>query len=132
MNRLDYFKEDNLDGWDGHIYMTNVREGEKDVLDYLELHVALPCGDALIPIGFRWNGASVGPLRRYFPKWKHPIATCRHDIRCELAVTAEERKFADKQFKKDVGHGGTWWEKQKGYYGVRVGAWWAKLRGQLV
>ena len=131
MSNSVYFKPDNTEGWDGHIYMTNVRDGEKDVLDYLQLTRPLPCGEGLIPAGYRWNGASVGPLRRYFPKWKHPIATCRHDWRCDLAKTAEQREFGDAQFKIDVGHGGTKWEQIKGYYGVRLGSWWAKIQGRV-
>ena len=123
-----------LVGWDRHIQMQNVIEDDGITVrtDWMELTATLPCGDELIPIGFRWNGASVGPLRRFFPKWKHPIATCRHDARCAAALTVEERKFADREFFRDVGKGGTKWEQLKGYSAVRLGAYRAKLLGKLI
>ncbi|MCD6526138.1 MAG: hypothetical protein J7K75_03995 [Desulfuromonas sp.] len=118
----NWFMCNKLEGWDGRIYMRSV-PGQ---LDVLELTQPLPCGDGKIEAGYRWNGASVGPLRKVpmlgFPKWKHPIATCRHDWRCEQAKTEEERLFADQEFMVDVGRGGTAWEQMKGYFGVRLGA----------
>lgn len=114
--------------WDGHIYMRDVKGTEK-----MELVEPLPCGDAWIPAGYRWNGASSGLMRSVpilnFPKWKHPIATCRHDWRCERAVTATDREIADKLFRRDVKKDGTSWEKLKGYAGVRIGAWWKQMLG---
>lgn len=118
----NYFTEDVLDGWDGRIYMCSV-PGKPD---YRELTKPLPCGDGEIPVGYQWNGASSGIFRKVlilnFPKWKHPISSCRHDFRCERATSAEDRKFADERFKVDVGKGGTRWEQIKGFFGVRVGA----------
>lgn len=117
-----------LENWDGKIQMESV----PGRLDWMELAFPLPCGEDYIPVGFQWNGASVGPLRRLpiigFPKWKHPIATCRHDWRCGLARTREERKIADKLFRRDISIGQEqnimlkWWEQVKGYVGVRIGA----------
>jgi hypothetical protein len=118
----DYFIDDIETGWDGRIYMRSV----PGRLNVLELTQPLPCGNGLIPVGFRWNGASSGIFQKLivlnFPKWKHPIATCRHDFRCERATSAADRKFADQRFRIDVGQGGTKWEQIKGYVGVRIGA----------
>jgi hypothetical protein len=55
-----------------------------------------------IPIGFKWNGASIGPFDFIFHRWKFPIETCRHDFLCELAKNKNERLYADKLFKKDI------------------------------
>lgn len=129
--KTNYFIDETpevLEGWDGKITMDSV----PGRLDYMELGFPLPCGNDYIPIGFQWNGASVGPLRSLpfigFPKWKHPIATCRHDWRCGLARNRKERKIADMLFKRDIRLGQedkkmiTWWEQFKGYFGVRIGA----------
>jgi hypothetical protein len=128
---MSYFISDQEANWDRHIKMQNVL-GQ---LDRMELLESIPCGDEVIGPGFQWDGASVGPLRKLpiigFPKWKHPIATCRHDMRCNEAVTKEERRFADKRFYRDVGRGGTWWERAKGYIGVRLGSYWWAIKGQL-
>lgn len=119
--------------WDHKIYMESV----VGRLDFMELSKPLPCGDGFISPGYRSDGATVGPARRLFffgfPKWKHPIATFRHDARCEIAEEYKRkgdmrtyhrlRLFADQRFKIDVGVGGTWWEQQKGYAGVRLGAY---------
>ena len=116
-----YFLENELGGWDGKLYCRTVPGGE----DVRQLTEELPCGVGVIPVGFIWNGATVGILRYAgflaFPKWKHPIATCRHDWRCSLAETKEERAFADDEFQKDVARTGTRWECIKGYIGVRIG-----------
>lgn len=122
-----------LKEWNGHINFRNV----KDRLDWKELTAPLPCGDTFIPAGYQWNGASSGPLRSVpifgFPKWKHPIATCRHDYRCERVETRKQRKIADKLFKRDISLGQehkkitTWWEMTKGYTGVRIGAFFTFL-----
>lgn len=105
-----------------HIYMKDV----KDHTDMMELTEPLPCGEGEVPVGFRWNGSSSGPLRNFpiigFPKWKHPIASCKHDYRCSMATNKEERKIADQLFYKDVEKKGTKWEQIKGYLGVRFGA----------
>lgn len=72
---------------------------------------------------FVWNGASgFWATHLVFPRHDHPIATCRHDYRCFHAKNKEERKWADKEFKKDVGTTAGWWMQTKGYVGVRVGA----------
>ncbi|WP_321367627.1 hypothetical protein [uncultured Desulfuromusa sp.] len=118
----NFFIDDIETGWDGRIYMRSV----PGKLDVLELTQPLPCGNGMIPVGFRWNGASSGIFAKVlilnFPKWKHPIATCRHDWRCEKATSKEQRAFADKRFRVDVGKGGTKWEQVKGFSGVRIGA----------
>lgn len=113
--------------WDGveHSNSYNKR-------DWRQLDKPLPCGLTVIEYGFIWNGASVGPLRFAFPKWKHPIATCRHDKRCNIAERFKKthpklyrklRLFADEQFRRDVTVRGNWWEVNAGYAAVRVGAW---------
>lgn len=106
------------------IHMRNVPGNDKmRVLD-----AALPCSnydgtDGEVPMDFGWDGASV-PLifQGVFPRHNHPIASCRHDWRCRNAKNSEERKWADGEFKKDVGTTGWWITKQVGYIGVRVGA----------
>lgn len=114
-------------GWIRELHLSTI-DGK---VDWRRTLNCLPCGDGVIPIGFMFNGASVGPLRRFFPKWKHPIATCRHDWRCQIAEKFKKgnyktykrlRKYADDEFYKDVGKGGTKWEQIKGYTGVRIGA----------
>jgi len=119
----NYFKEEgDTPGWDGRIHMQSV----PNKLNWLELSRPLPCGDSYIPANFRWNGASSGLFEKLiilnFPKWKHPIASCRHDWRCLKARTKKERAIADKLFYNDIGEGGTKWEQIKGYIGVRIGA----------
>ena len=79
------------------------------------------CG---IPIDFQWDGSSVPfVFQGVFPRHRHPIASCRHDWRCKNAKTPAERKFADKQFRTDVGKTSWWITKQVGYIGVRIGAY---------
>lgn len=128
-----------LKDWDGAIGLDSV-PGE---LDWMYITKPLPCGDSFINPVYKYNGASVGPLRSIpifsFPKWRHPIATGRHDFLCELIsillslglISKKEakrlRKIADKKFKHDVGTGQKnkyrgWWEQTKGYIGVRIGA----------
>lgn len=58
-----------------------------------------------------------------FPKWRHPIASCKHDFRCMHAQTPKERKWADERFREDVGKTSWWITKQTGYIGVRLGAY---------
>lgn len=88
----------------------------------------LPCknfdgSDGEVPFNFKWDGSSV-PLifRGLFPRHDHPIASCRHDWRCRNAKSPEERKWADGEFREDVGRTSWWITKQIGYVGVRVGA----------
>ena len=77
----------------------------------------------MIPAGFEWDGSSVPVLLQgIFPRHRHPIASCRHDWRCRRAVNAEQRKWADEEFRKDVGETSWWITKQIGYLGVRIGA----------
>lgn len=76
-----------------------------------------------IPPGFEWDGSSVPTvLQGIFPRHRHPIASCRHDWRCKNARNAAERKWADEQFRDDVGTTSWWITKQVGYLGVRIGA----------
>jgi hypothetical protein len=76
-----------------------------------------------IPSGFTWDGSSVPFIfQGIFPRHNHPIASCRHDYRCQKATSKAERKFADKEFEKDVGTTSWWITKKVGYLGVRVGA----------
>ena len=101
-------------------------------LNFLITDEPLLCGDEYIPPKHKWNGASVGLLEHVpllgFPKWKHPIATCRHDWRCSIAKTKEERAIADTLFRKDIGEGGTKWEQTKGYIGVRIGSYGQQIK----
>ena len=77
----------------------------------------------IIPVGFEWDGSSVPwVFQGFFPRHHHPIASCRHDWRCKNAKNAAERKFADEQFKLDVGETSWWITAQIGYLGVRLGA----------
>jgi len=128
-----------LELWDGTIGLQSV----PDMLDWMQIVSPLPCGDNFIQPVYRYNGASVGPLRSLpiigFPKWRHPVATGRHDFLCDLIAQLLERKLiskkeakrlrkvADKKFKHDVSIGQknkyrSWWEQTKGYVGVRFGA----------
>ena len=76
----------------------------------------------IIPVGYEWDGSSTGFLRGIFPRWRHPIASVKHDWRCSHATNKSERKFADEQFEKDVGKTSWWITKKFGYAGVRLGA----------
>ena len=78
--------------------------------------------EGYIPKDFIWNGSSSGILSPLFPRHNHPIASCRHDYRCGNAKTKKDRKFADKQFEKDVGTTSWWITKKIGYIGVRIGS----------
>ena len=81
----------------------------------------------IIPVGFEWDGSSVPwVFQGFFPRHRHPIASCRHDWRCRKAKNAAERKFADEQFKLDVGETSWWITAQVGYIGVRTGAFLGK------
>lgn len=76
-----------------------------------------------VPEEFEWDGSSVPWIfQRLFPRHKHPIASCRHDWRCLHARSSAERKWADEQFRDDVGRTSWWITKQLGYAGVRIGA----------
>jgi hypothetical protein len=114
-----FFVENDCTGWDGHIYMRNVKQSG----DKRQLTCALPCGTGKVPIGFIWDGSSSPPgFRWLFPRHNHPIASCRHDWRCRNAKNAKERKFADAEFKKDVGRTSCKITATVGYIGVRAGA----------
>ena len=79
--------------------------------------------DGFIPFDFEWDGSSVpGIFQGLFPRHRHPIASCRHDWRCQNAKTPEERKWADQEFEKDVGKTSWWVTKKVGFLGVRIGA----------
>jgi hypothetical protein len=76
-----------------------------------------------IPVGFMWDGSSVPwVFQGFFPRHWHPIASCRHDWRCLHAKNANDRLFADREFREDVGQTSWWITKQAGYLGVRIGA----------
>jgi len=101
------------------IYMRNV-EGQPD---HRALTAPLVCDDEYIPIDFTWDGSSVPRLfQGFFPRHRHPVASCRHDFRCGRAKNKAERAYADKQFEIDVGK--TSWKitSKVGYLGVRIGA----------
>lgn len=128
---------------DGRIYMRSVR-GNIDVREVTQpLKVTFRDGSyEFIQPFYEWNGASSGIFRPFFPKWKHPLATCKHDFRCERATCKEDRLFADTEFKKDIERleidekpkgakskvklffkkAGLKKDSILGYYGVRIGA----------
>jgi hypothetical protein len=94
-----------------------------------ELSHPLPCkmwpgydGPEEISAGFRWDGNSTSILSPLYPKWNHPIASCRHDYRCWLAKNSAQRKWADGQYRLDVATTGWWITANAGYIGVRAGA----------
>jgi hypothetical protein len=108
------------------IHMRNV-PGKGDM--WRALDMSLPCpmwpgyvGEERVPRNFMWNGHSAGLLSFTFPRWNHPIASCRHDFRCLMAENAEQRAWADRMFREDVGTTSWWITKQWGYAGVRAGA----------
>ena len=107
------------------IHMRNVPGNDK----MRALDAPLPCINFAgtpgeVPIDFEWDGSSVPFfLQGIFPRHKHPIASCRHDWRCKHAKSAEERKWADVQYRIDVGRTSWWITKQLGYAGARVGAY---------
>ena len=77
----------------------------------------------VIPFDFKWDGSSVPFIfQGFFPRHRHPVASCKHDFRCGKAENKEQRKFADEQFQIDVGK--TSWKvtSKLGYIGVRIGA----------
>jgi hypothetical protein len=122
---MNYFVDETqevLSSWDNSVWEKTIPNKP----DWRETTQPVPCGEGFIRTGFQWNGASVGLLRFLFPKWKHPIATCRHDWRCGLAKTWVERRIADKFFKRDVGRTGNGWEVFAGYTGVTIGAIWSR------
>ncbi|MDA3832812.1 MAG: DUF1353 domain-containing protein [Spirochaetales bacterium] len=76
-----------------------------------------------VPMGFRWDGSSSPRLLWVvIAPWKNPKASCWHDWKCGQAKNKAERKQADKDFKELVGSDGNVVEKQLGYMGVRIGA----------
>ena len=129
---MNLFVEDVIpEDWEGEIRESTIK-GKPDWRRLLE---ELPCGDGFVEVGHESDGATVMFMRSIpffgFPKHKHPIATRRHDKRCEEAAKYKKtdkarykklRKIADQMFKADVGMGGTKFEQLKGYFGVRVGA----------
>ena len=145
---LSFFHEETprvLKGWDQSATLKTC----PNELDFMSVVEPLPCGDNFIPPVYRYDGASSGPLRHvpifYFPKWRHPIATARHDFRIDLAERllalglidfAEYnrlRLIADQLFKSDIALGQkskyrSKWEQTKGYVGVRIGANWRKVK----
>lgn len=114
-----YFIKEDDNAWDHQIYMTTL----PNELGYRKLTKPLLCGEGYIPDTFVWNGSSSGIFAWLFPRWKHPIASCRHDWRCSIARNADERRLADELFRDDVSKGGTKFEELIGYAGVRLGAY---------
>ena len=130
--------------WEGEVRESSI----KGKPDWRRLIEPLPCGNGFVEQGHESDGATVMFMRSIpflgFPKHKHPIASRRHDRRCEIAAWFKAiakqfprfskerkfymqrykvlRKFADDEFYIDVGKGGTKWEQRKGYIGVRAGA----------
>lgn len=108
------------------IYMRNVPGKGNQHLRALTASLACKAMDGsweVIPAGFQWDGSSVPwVFQGFFPRHRHPIASCRHDWRCGRAKNAAERKFADDEFKRDVGRTSWWITKQVMHLGVRVGA----------
>jgi hypothetical protein len=106
------------------IHMRNIPGCEKG----RALDAPLPCLNqdgsmGEVPVNFDWDGSSVPWIfQGLFPRHHHPIASCRHDWRCMNAKNAMERKWADGQFREDVGTTSWWITKQIGYLGVRIGA----------
>ena len=106
------------------IYMRNV-EGKPKMRALTQyLPCVMPDGSThTIPFDFSWDGSSVPVLfQGIFPRHRHPVASCKHDYRCGQAKNKAERKFADEQFRIDVGK--TSWKitSKIGYWGVRIGA----------
>lgn len=137
MALVNYFTKETpevLEGWNGLISLDSI----KGKLDYKVLTSPLPCGEGYIAPPFEFNGSSSGPFRFLIPKWRHPIASARHDFRCDLlrqrveegmnkASAKQLRKIADKLFRDDlrIGQESNWrcqLESSAGYYGVRIGA----------
>lgn len=133
----DYFIKENLawfPEWDG----TATIESVKGKLDWKVLTKPLPCGNGHIPVPFEFDGSSSGIFRFIIPKWRHPIASARHDWRCKLirdmlamGMSMRDaqrlRKIADGLYKDDLGIGQTsrtrsFIESSVGYIGVRIGA----------
>lgn len=120
------------------IYMRNAPGKTDTNVLFWPLPIKLMDGTpSTVPIGFEWDGSSVPSVfRNVFPKWRHPIASCRHDRRCSMATNAKERLFADIEFMKDVArvyddsktfngfisHARARVESLIGFAGVRVGA----------
>lgn len=106
------------------IYMSNVPGEPKE----RELTRPLVCqnidgSESFVPTGYRWDGSSVPAVfQGVFPRHNHPIASCRHDWRCDHARTPVERHWADREFEKDVGTTSWWITKKIGYLGARAGA----------
>jgi len=115
------------------IFMKNV-PGEpemRELTHFLPYKTNAAGETGVIPAGYKWDGSSVPWLfTRIFPRHRHPIASCRHDWRCEQAKTPEERKWADEEFYRDVRKTSWWITAAIGYSGVRIGAKWGELGGR--
>lgn len=108
------------------IHMRNVPEKKNPHLRALDLPLPYLKTNGtwgLIPADFEWDGSSVPYIcQGFFPRHRHPIASCRHDWRCFNARTKADRLFADREFKKDVRRTSWWITAWAGYAGVRIGA----------
>ena len=132
---VNYFTREPHDiDWDGSVVLQSV----PGRLDWKKIARPLPCGEGWVPEGFEFDGSSSGPFRFLIPKWRHPIASARHDWRCELirqligdGMPMREahrlRRVSDVLFREDLALGQRGWcrkfvETNAGYIGVRVGA----------
>ena len=107
------------------IYMRSVPGKPKKRALTQPLQCLMPDGGIdMIPVEFEWDGSS-GPvmLQGIFPRWRHPISSCKHDYRCSKAKNRADRKFADKEFHKDVQKTSWWITAAMGYAGVRIGSY---------
>lgn len=109
---------------DDTLYMRTVLERPLNrVLTQPHYCLGYDGGQDIIPSDFEWDGSSVPWVFQWIiQRHRHPIASCRHDWRCKKAKSAAERKWADEQYKLDVGS--TSWKATAvaGYVGVRIGA----------
>ena len=134
---VNYFQDETervLADWDGTISLRSV----PGKLDWKAITEPLPCGDGWILPSFEYDGSSSGIFGFLVPKWRHPIASGRHDYRNYLLrqMIAEGmswkeaqvlRKISDQLYRKDIliGQENKYRAKIEsfaGYYGTRAGA----------
>jgi len=83
----------------------------------------LPMLGSFLPgwVGF-WTLFVIAWVVCFFPKHRHPVASCRHDKRCADAKNSTERAWADWMFFCDVRTTSWLITALIGYAGVRIGA----------